>query len=324
MNEEEFTSLIKQLEKEYGKEVIMRLDGNLKTKIATIPSGSLLLDYALGVGGYPKGRIIEIYGPESSGKTTIALHAIAEIQKLGGIAAFIDAEHALDINYAKRIGVDPKKIIISQPDSGEQALELVNDLINSARIDLIIIDSVAALVPLAELEGRMDEQQMGLQARMMSKSMRKLSGSISKTQTTVIFINQIREKVGVIFGSPEITPGGRALKFFASVRIDIRLKERLKYKNEFIGQKIKLKIVKNKVAPPYREVETELFFDRGIDRISELITLGIKFKIIKLSGPWYYFGEQKLGQGKKEAIATIKELNLEPKIKKLIDKEFDN
>ncbi len=302
MTEKELKDLLKQIEKDYGKGTIMNLDDKALENIEVISTGSLLLNRALGVGGYPRGRIIEIFGPESSGKTTMALHAIAQVQKSGGIAAFIDAEHALDVGYAKRLGIDLKKIIISQPDSGEQALELVDQLVNSSMFDLVVIDSVAALVPLAELEGTMEDQQIGLQARMMAKSMRKLSASISKTNTTVLFINQIREKVGVIFGSPEITPGGRALKFFATIRLDIRARERIKKDQVIIGQRVKIKVVKNKVAAPYKEIETEIYYENGIDIRRELLNLALLEGVILRKGLWYFYNEKKLGQTKKEVL----------------------
>ncbi len=311
MNEKEFKSLIKQIEKEHGAGTIMLLDDETKHKnIETIPTGSLLLDKALGVGGYPKGRIIEIFGPESSGKTTMTLHAIAEIQKKGGVAAFIDAEHAIDMKYAEKLGVDIKKLIISQPDSGEQALEIADQLINSGMVDLVVVDSVAALVPLAELEGRMDEHTVGAQARLMSKSLRKMSGSINKTQTTVIFINQIREKIGVMFGNPETTPGGRALKFFSSVRLDIRLKERINENGEQIGQKVKIKVIKNKVSPPYKVVEPEIYYNDGINQKIELIQLAAEEGVIEKSGSWYSYKGEKLGQGSRKAAEALEDKKL--------------
>ncbi len=305
MTEKEFNNLLKQIEKDYGKGTIMNLDDKAIENIEVISTGSLLLNNALGVGGYPRGRIVEIFGPESSGKTTMALHAIAQVQKNGGIAAFIDAEHALDVGYARRLGIDLKKIIISQPDSGEQALELVDQLVNSSMFDLVVIDSVAALVPLAELEGTMEDQQMGLQARMMAKSMRKLSASISKTNTTVIFINQIREKVGVIFGSPEVTPGGRALKFFATIRLDIRLRERIKINQNVVGQRVRIKVVKNKVAAPYKEIETEIYYEDGIDIRKELLSLALLKEVIIRKGLWYFYNDKKIGQTKKEVLTFL-------------------
>lgn len=319
MNEKEFKELKKELEKEYGTGSIMNL--NEKTnKHDSISTGSLLLDEALGVGGYPKGRIIEIYGPESSGKTTLALHAIAEVQNNGGTAAFVDAEHAIDVNFAEKLGVNLKKLIISQPDSGEQALEIVDHLVNSGKIDIIVIDSVAALVPLAELNGTMEDQTIGAQARLMSKSLRKLSGSSSKNKTTLLFINQIREKVGVIFGSPEVTPGGRALKFFSTIRLDIRLKERINEDNKQIGQRVKIKVVKNKVAPPYKIIETEIFYDHGIDKDSEFLDFASNEEVIEKAGPWYSFEGEKLGRGKKETIKFLKEnVNLKKEIMKKIN-----
>jgi len=285
MEEKEFKLLIKEIEKKYGEGSVMTLDDKqINRNIEVISTGSLLVDEIIGVGGYPKGRIIEIYGPESSGKTTMALLAIASAQKEGGLCAFIDAEHALDINHAERMGVDLSNILISQPDSGEHALQLVDYLCETQKFAIIVVDSVAALVPQAELDGQMQDQTIGAQARLMSKSMRKLVGSINKTKTIVIFINQIREKVGVIFGNPEVTPGGRALKFFSSLRLDIRLKERIKEANEFVGQKIKIKVVKNKMASPYKEVETIIYYKDGINKLEELIELASNKEIIKKNG----------------------------------------
>jgi len=285
MNEKEFKDLLKQIEKEHGEGTIMLLDDESKRKKVEVTStGSLLLDSALGVGGYPKGRIVEVFGPESSGKTTMTLLAIAEVQKKGGTAAFIDAEHALDVKYAEKLGVDLKKLIISQPDSGEQGLEIADQLINSGMVDLVIVDSVAALVPLAELEGSMDDHTVGAQARLMSKSLRKMSGSINKTNTTVIFINQIREKVGVIFGNPETTPGGRALKFFSSIRLDIRLRERITDGKNQIGQKVKIKVIKNKMSAPYKIAEPTIYYDTGVDTKAELIELAAEKGVVEKAG----------------------------------------
>lgn len=315
MDEKEFKNLLKNIEKEYGKGSIMTLNNkDVDYDIESISTGSLLLDDAIGIGGYPKGRIIEIYGPESSGKTTFALFAIAEAQKLGGLAAFIDAEHSIDIKHAEKMGVDLEKILISQPDSGEQALQLVDHLVSTREFAIVVIDSVAALTPIVELEGNMEDQTIGAQARLLSKSMRKLSGIINKTNTIVIFINQIREKVGVIFGNPEITPGGRALKFASSLRMDIRLKERIKNENEIIGQKVKIKIVKNKVAPPYKEVETTFYFKNGINKIDEIFDVALKKNVISKSGSWYFYKKEKLGQGKINSIKTINEKNFFEKI----------
>ncbi len=285
MKQNDFERILKDVQKEYGKGTVMSLSNDsVEQGVEVISSGSLLLDDAIGIGGYPKGRIMEVYGPESSGKTTMALLAIAEAQKAGGYAAFIDAEHAIDINHAKRMGVDLDKLLISQPDSGEQALQLVDHLTSTGEFAIIVVDSVAALTPLAELEGQMEDQTIGAQARLLSKSMRKLAGTISKTNTLVLFINQIREKVGVIFGNPEVTPGGRALKFASSVRLDIRIRERIKEKDSFIGQRIKIKVVKNKMAPPYKEIETVFYYDGGINQIEELIELGTNKGLITRAG----------------------------------------
>jgi len=321
MEEKEFKLLIKEIEKKYGEGSVMTLDDKqINRNIEVISTGSLLVDEIIGVGGYPKGRIIEIYGPESSGKTTMALLAIASAQKEGGLCAFIDAEHALDINHAERMGVDLSNILISQPDSGEHALQLVDYLCETQKFAIIVVDSVAALVPQAELDGQMQDQTIGAQARLMSKSMRKLVGSINKTKTIVIFINQIREKVGVIFGNPEVTPGGRALKFFSSLRLDIRLKERIKEANEFVGQKIKIKVVKNKMASPYKEVETIIYYKDGINKLEELIELASNKEIIKKNGSWYSYKDKKLGQGKIEAAKYIKDNNLFKEIYNLVYK----
>ncbi len=319
MKEKEFNKILKDIEKQYGKGSIMSLNSkDINRDIETISTGSILLDDAIGVGGYPKGRVIEIYGPESSGKTTFALLAIAEAQKEGGVAAFIDAEHSIDIKHAERMGVDLSKIVISQPDSGEQALQLVDHLCGTGEFSIIVVDSVAALTPIAELEGQMEDHTIGAQARLMSKSMRKLSGTINKTNTIVIFINQIREKVGVIFGNPEVTPGGRALKFFASLRLDIRIRERIKDGTEVIGQRVKIKVVKNKVAPPYKEIETIFYFDHGIDRNEELLELAVKKNIIEKSGSWYSYKDKKLGQGKKDSALFLEKNKLIDEIYNLV------
>lgn len=319
MKKTDFERILKDVEKEYGKGSVMSLSKDKIDKdIPVIPTGSLLLDDAVGIGGYPKGRIIEIYGPESSGKTTMALLAIAEAQKAGGYAAFIDAEHAIDVKHAKRLGVDLDKLLISQPDSGEQALQLVDHLTSTGEFAIIVIDSVAALTPLAELEGQMEDQTIGAQARLLSKSMRKLAGTINKTNTIVLFINQIREKVGVIFGNPEVTPGGRALKFASSLRLDIRIRERIKEKDSYIGQKIKIKVVKNKMAPPYKEIETIFYYDGGIKQTEELIELASKTNIINKSGSWYSYNDVKLGQGKIDASKYIVENNLVEEIKEKV------
>ena len=289
--------VLKDIEKEYGKGSIMKLGDRPNVDVEPIPSGSLLLDQALGVGGYPKGRIIEIYGPESSGKTTLALHAIAEIQKKGGRAAFIDAENAIDPVYAKKLGVDIDELILSQPDSGEQALNICEMLIRSGAIDLIVVDSVAALVPQVELDGEMGDLQVGAQARMMSKAMRKLAGAMNHQECTAIFINQLREKVGVFYGNPETTPGGRALKFYASVRVDIRKADVIKNGSDIVGNKVKVKIVKNKVAPPFKQATLEIMYGEGISYISELLELCVNAGIVKKAGAWFSYNGDKIGQG---------------------------
>jgi len=289
---------IAQIEKQFGKGAIMRLGSEGVIEIPSIPTGSIGLDIALGVGGFPRGRIIEIYGPESSGKTTLALSAVAQAQKAGGTAAFIDAEHALDINYASRLGVNVNDLLISQPDTGEQALEVTETLVRSGAVDIIVIDSVAALVPKAELEGDMGDSLPGLQARLMSQALRKLTAAISKGQTTVIFINQIRMKIGVMFGNPETTTGGNALKFYASVRLDIRKIENLKDAQESIGSRVRVKVVKNKVAPPFKQAEFDIYFNEGISREGELIDLGLERKIIERAGTWYSYNGNRIGQGR--------------------------
>jgi recombination protein RecA len=293
---------VSQIEKQFGKGSIMRLGAqeNL-AEIPAISSGSLGLDIALGVGGFPRGRVIEIFGPESSGKTTLTLHAIAEIQKSGGAAAFIDAEHALDISYARKLGVKPEELLISQPDTGEQALEIAETLVRSGAIDLIVIDSVAALVPRAELEGEMGDSHMGLQARLMSQALRKLTSAISKSMTTVIFINQMRMKIGVMFGNPETTTGGNALKFYASVRLDIRKIESLKEGNDILGNRVRVKVVKNKVSPPFKQAEFDVMFNEGISRVGEIIDLGVEKGIIEKSGAWYSYKGERIGQGRDNA-----------------------
>jgi recombination protein RecA len=308
---------IKEIEKQYGKGSVMILgDESFNMHLEAIPSGSIKLDKALGIGGYPKGRIIEVYGPESSGKTTFALHAIAEAQNLGGFAAFIDAEHALDPQYAKALGVDIDNLILSQPDTGEQALEITEALIRSGAIDMIVIDSVAALVPEAEIRGDMGASHVGLQARLMSQAMRKLSGVISKSNTIVIFINQIREKVGVMFGNPEVTPGGRALKFYASVRLEIRRSEAIKHGTDIVGNVVKVKVVKNKVAPPFKTLVVDLMYGKGISKLGELIDLAVEEEIINKSGSWFSYKGDKIGQGREN---VKKYLNEKPELLKELE-----
>jgi len=298
---------MEKIEKSYGKGSIMKMGDEAIENIAVISTGSIALNDALGVGGYPRGRVIEIYGPESSGKTTLAIHAIAEAQKAGGIAAFIDAEHAFDRFYAEKLGVDVENLWISQPDSGEQALEITEQLIRSSAIDIIVIDSVAALTPKAELEGEMGDSKMGLQARLMSQALRKLTAAISKTNTTCIFINQLRDKIGVVFGNPETTTGGNALKFYSSVRLDIRRIGQIKDGDEATGNQTRVKVVKNKVAPPFRKAEFDIMYGEGISHVGEIVDLGTEFLIIKKSGSWYSYGETKIGQGRESAKECMRE-----------------
>ncbi len=299
--------VLADIEKQFGKGSIMKLGENNNMEVETTSSGSLALDLALGVNGFPKGRIIEIFGPESSGKTTVALHAIAEVQKKGGRAAFIDAEHALDPVYAKRLGVNIDELLISQPDTGEQALEICEALVRSEAVDIVVIDSVAALVPKAEIEGEMGDSHVGLQARLMSQALRKLSGTVNKTKTTCIFINQLREKVGVMFGNPETTPGGRALKFYSSIRLDVRRGEQLKTSDSVIGNKTVIKVVKNKVAPPFKTAVVEIMYGLGISKESEIIDLAVEAGIVDKSGAWYSYNGEKIGQGKENVKALLRE-----------------
>ena len=313
-----------EIEKKFGKGAIMRLGESTALNVEAIPTGALPLDVALGIGGVPRGRIVEIYGPESSGKTTVALHIIAEAQAAGGIVAFIDAEHALDPVYAARLGVDVDELLISQPDTGEQALEICDLLVRSGTIDCVVIDSVAALVPRAEIEGEMGDATVGLQARLMSQALRKLTGSLSKSNTTFIFINQLREKIGVMFGSPETTTGGRALKFYSSVRIDIRRIESMKKDGEFIGNRVRAKIVKNKVAPPFRQAEFDLMYGEGISKEGCVLDMGVEAGIVNKSGSWFNYGEERLGQGRDAAKRTLQENpDLRNEIENKVRQHFD-
>ncbi|GEN44988.1 recombinase RecA [Alkalibacillus haloalkaliphilus] len=298
---------LKQIEKQFGKGSIMKLGEQEGQAISTVSTGSLGVDVALGVGGYPRGRIVEIYGPESSGKTTVALHAIAEAQKQGGQAAFIDAEHALDPVYAKNLGVNIDELLLSQPDTGEQALEIAEALVRSGAVDIIVVDSVAALVPKAEIEGEMGDAHVGLQARLMSQALRKLSGAINKSNTTAVFINQIREKVGVMFGSPETTPGGRALKFYSSVRLEVRRAETLKQGNDMVGNKTRVKVVKNKVAPPFKQAEVDIMYGEGISKEGEILDIGSNLEVVQKSGAWFSYNGDKLGQGRENAKQFLKD-----------------
>ena len=300
------SAVMDKIEKDFGKGAIMKMSSKKVDEVPVIPSGSITIDQALGIGGYPKGRVIEIFGPESSGKTTLAIHAIAEAQKAGGIAAFIDAEHAFDSAYARKLGVDIDELLISQPDNGEQALEIADHLIRSSAIDIVVIDSVAALTPKAEIEGEMGESKMGLQARLMSQALRKLTASISKTRTVCIFINQLRDKIGVVYGNPETTTGGNALKFYASVRIDIRKASVIKDGEEQLGARAKVKIVKNKLAPPFSRAEFDIMYGEGISKIGEIIDLGVDLGILKKSGSWFSYGESKIGQGRDSVKELLK------------------
>ncbi|WP_281164252.1 recombinase RecA [Liquorilactobacillus sicerae] len=297
---------LKKIEKNFGKGSIMRMGEKADTKISTVSSGSLALDEALGVGGYPRGRIVEIYGPESSGKTTVALHAVAEIQKQGGVAAYIDAENALDPAYATNLGVNIDELLLSQPDTGEQGLEITDALVSSGAIDIVVVDSVAALVPRAEIEGEMGDSHVGLQARLMSQALRKLSGSINKTKTIAIFINQIREKVGVMFGNPETTPGGRALKFYSTIRLEVRRAEQIKNGTDIIGNRVRIKVVKNKVAPPFKRAEVDIMYGEGISKTGELVDMAVEKDLLNKSGSWYSYGDERIGQGRENAKQYLK------------------
>ncbi|MFA6738779.1 MAG: recombinase RecA [Bacilli bacterium] len=321
---------LKSIQKQFGEGAVMKLGDRADVSVDTFSSGSMQLDLALGVGGYPRGRIIEVYGPESSGKTTVALHAIAEVQKLGGRAAFIDAEHAIDPGYAKKLGVKIEELILSQPDSGEQAMEIADLLVKSGAIDLIVVDSVAALVPQAELEGEMMDAQMGMQARLMSKALRKIAGNLNRTSCSIIFINQLREKVGIMFGNPEITPGGRALKFYSTIRLEVRRTEAIKEGTELIGNKVTIKVVKNKVAPPFRSASIEILYGQGISREGELLDLAVQFDLLKKAGAWYEYAGERMGQGRDAAKRYLVEnpliaAEVREKVKaKLFEKKMDS
>ncbi|OGZ61648.1 MAG: recombinase RecA [Candidatus Spechtbacteria bacterium RIFCSPLOWO2_02_FULL_38_8] len=311
--------IIDEIKRKFGEGAIMQMDSARKISVDTIPTGSISLDIALGVGGVPRGRIIEIYGPESSGKTTLALHILANAQKMGGIAAFVDAEHALDPEYAKKIGVKVMDLLISQPDTGEQALDIVESLVRSGSVDIVVIDSVAALTPRAEIEGEMGDQQIGLQARLMSKALRKLTAIANQSHTIILFINQTRTKIGVMFGNPETTSGGKALKFYASIRIEVRQAAKIKSGEDIIGNRVNAKIVKNKVAPPFRKAEFDIYYNEGISYLSDLINAGVKYNIVNRSGAWYNFGDIKLGQGLEVSKEFLRE---NPKVAKDIEKEI--
>ena len=309
---------LRQIEKQFGKGSIMKLGENAGMQVEIVPSGSLALDIALGIGGLPRGRVIEVYGPESSGKTTVALHAIAEVQRIGGQAAFIDAEHALDPLYASKLGVNIDELLLSQPDTGEQALEIAEALVRSGAVDIVVIDSVAALVPKAEIEGEMGDSHVGLQARLMSQALRKLSGSISKSKTIAIFINQLREKVGVMFGNPEVTPGGRALKFYSSVRLEVRRIETLKQGNDMVGNRTRIKVVKNKVAPPFKQAEIDIMYGEGISKEGSLVDIGVEMDIVQKSGAWFSYNGERLGQGRENAKQYLKD---HPDVSDVIERE---
>lgn len=310
---------LRQIEKQFGKGSIMKLGESTHMQVEIVPSGSLALDIALGTGGLPRGRIIEVYGPESSGKTTVALHAIAEVQKIGGQAAFIDAEHALDPSYASKLGVNIDELLLSQPDTGEQALEIAEALVRSGAVDVIVIDSVAALVPKAEIEGEMGDSHVGLQARLMSQALRKLSGAISKSKTIAIFINQLREKVGIMFGNPETTPGGRALKFYSTIRLDVRRVETIKMGNDMVGNRTRVKVVKNKVAPPFKQAEIDIMYGEGISKEGSIIDIGVEHDIVDKSGAWYSYSGERLGQGRENAKQFLKE---NPQIADVIEQKI--
>lgn len=310
---------LRQIEKQFGKGSVMKLGESTHMKVEVVPSGSLALDIALGIGGLPKGRIIEVYGPESSGKTTVALHAIAEVQKQGGQAAFIDAEHALDPKYANALGVNIDELLLSQPDTGEQALEIAEALVRSGAVDIIVVDSVAALVPKAEIEGDMGDSHVGLQARLMSQALRKLSGAINKSNTIAIFINQLREKIGVMFGNPETTPGGRALKFYSSIRLDVRRVESIKMGNDVVGNRTKIKVVKNKVAPPFKQADVDIMYGEGISKEGSLVDIGTEMDIVNKSGAWYSYDGERLGQGRENSKQFLKE---HPEIALLIENKI--